>query len=326
MLVPLALMLGGCSGSSLDIEAAKNLSKIGQKADIAFEKIANDLYQSCLRTANYTPLQSSTTEGINQARVNAEKSCSEDEQREQSSLNGVNRKTNSKEASLALNNGNLIIISYLTALGQLASDDLINYDPELNSIQDSLVEIPGIQTDVVDAGTAIARFLFRVFSEQERRSTLKDAVLENDRSLRFYIDGFSEGIIKGYINGALETEEIAVDNYYRQYLGNLINTVNSSNVEGIGVVLRDKTIVELDREWKNTRLEIVEKQKIAEEYIEILKRIAKDHHEIKEIYQKDKNPSSTEIRQKVKTYVKDVDELVQRSNKFFKHNVKSKSK
>ncbi|MBD2255403.1 hypothetical protein [Nostoc parmelioides] len=317
VLVPFFLVLGGC-GSSADIEAAKNLSKVGQKANLAFEKIANDLYQSCLRAADYTPLQSLSNAGINEARIKKEKSCYENQQSEPNLFNYINPKTTPKEASQALNKGNLVIMNYLIALGQLASDDLINYDPELNSIQESLVKIPKIQTDVVDAGTAIARFLFRVFSEQERRSTLKDAVLANDQSLIFYIDGFSKAINKGYINGALETEKTAVDNYYRKYLGNIINVVNSSRLEGIGVVLRDQTIVDLDRDWKITKSAIVEKQKIAENYVAILKKISQDHHKIKEMYQKDENPSPTEIRKMVKTYVKEIDELVQQSNKVFK--------
>jgi hypothetical protein len=320
VLVPLVLLLGGC-GRSEDIEAAKSLSKVGREADIVFEKIADDLYQSCLRAANYTPLKSSTTEGINQDRVTAEKECDDNPQLEQNSLDSVNHKPTPKDASQALTNGNGVIIKYLIALGQLASDDLINYDPQLNSIEDSLKQIPGIQTDVVGAGTAIAQFLFRVFSEQERRSTLKDAVLANDQNLTSYIDGFSNAINKGYSKGALESEKVAVDEYYRSYLGSIINTVNSSNVEGIGVVIRDKAIVELDREWEATKSTLVEKQKIADLYVEILKQISQDHHTIKEMYQKDEKPSSTQIRKMVKSYVKKLDKLVEQSNKAFKDNV-----
>ncbi|MBN3943020.1 hypothetical protein [Nostoc sp. NMS9] len=325
VLVPLVLVLGGC-GRNADIEAAKSLSRVGQEADVVFEKIADDFYQSCLRAADYTPLKSSNSEGINQDRITAEKECDGNPQVEQNSLDSVNHKPTPKDASQALTNGNLVIINYLIALGKLASDDLINYDPQLNSIEDSLNQIPEIQTDVVGAGTAIAQFLFRVFSEQERRSTLKDAVLANDQNLTSYIDGFSNAINKGYSKGALESEKLAVDDYYRSYLGSIINTVNSSNLEGIGVVLRDKTIVELDREWKTTKSTLVEKQKIADLYVEILKEISQDHHTIKEMYQKDEKPSSTQIRKMVKTYVKKLDKLVEQSNKVFKDNVTPKVK
>ncbi|AVH69968.1 hypothetical protein [Nostoc sp. 'Lobaria pulmonaria (5183) cyanobiont'] len=327
VLVPLVLVLGGC-GRSADIEAAKSLSRVGQEADVVFEKIADDFYQSCLRAADYTPLKSSNTEGINQDRITAEKECYENPQVEQNSLDSVNHKPTPKDASQALTNGNQVIINYLIALGRLASDDLINYDPQLNSIEDSLKQIPEIKTDVVGAGTAIAQFLFRVFSEQERRSTLKDAVLANDQNLTSYIDGFSNAINKGYSKGALESEKLAVDNYYKSYLGRIINinTANSSNLEGISVVFRDKTTLELDQEWKTTKSTLVEKQKIADLYVEILKEISQDHHTIKEMYQKDEKPSSTQIRKMVKTYVKKLDKLVEQSNKVFKDNVTSNEK
>ena len=53
--IPLAFILGSCS--SADIKAAQNLARLQDRAKVIFPRIANDAYESCLRSADLTLLR-----------------------------------------------------------------------------------------------------------------------------------------------------------------------------------------------------------------------------------------------------------------------------
>lgn len=302
MFIPLMLLLGGC-GSRMDLQAASNLAKLGNQANTAFEKIASDLYYSCLRQARYIPLKSSNQAGINKQREDAEKQCENEP----------------KQASIALNDANLAVVEYLEALGNLAANDLTNYNSELDSLGDSLKQLQ-LNADEIDAGTAISKFLFRIATERYRRNQLKNTVVNTDSYLTTYIGGLSGAINSGYTNGTLSTEKLSVDNYYRTYIGNIINSNSASTVEGIDTALRNTAVTNLDSQWQVAKETILQKQQLAQGYVGILKQIATDHNKIKSMYVEGKTPSTSQINTMVKSYVKELEPLVEKSNKLFKEN------
>lgn len=124
----------------------------------------------------------------------------------------------------------------------------------------------------------------------------------------------------GYTNGFLETEKISIDSYYRAYIGNIINSNNASTVEGIGTTLRDTAITNLDSQWQVAKETVLQKQQLAQEYIGILNQIATDHNKIRSMYIKGKKPSSSQLNTMLKSYVKELEPLVDKSNKLFKEN------
>ncbi len=309
VIISLTLLLNACGGSSADLRAARNLAILGEDANTTFKKIANDVYHSCLRQARYVPLQLSEEAPIDNRRRESEKKCED----------------NSKQASFALEDANSVVVAYLGALGSLSSDNLTNYK-ELDSIGKSLKRLQSSQlftSDQVDAGTAIAKFLFRIATEKFRREQLKDAVVNTDSYLTTYIKGLSKAINSGYIK-TLESEKISVDEYYRGYIGNIISTGDSRNEEGINVAVRDAAVTELDSQWQNAKVIISEKQQLAQNYVEILELIAIDHNKIKKMYVKGETPSATQVNKMVKSYIKQLEPLVEKSNKLFEQKKNNK--
>ena len=302
ILIPLTLALSSC-GNSMDLTTAKNLAKTGNDANKVFQNIANDVYESCLRQARYTPLQRSTQRGIDQDRRTVEESCEKEP----------------KNVKKSLDIANGIIINYLQALGKLAADDLTTYDSQLDSLGTSFKELK-LPPKEVDAGSGIAKFLFKIATEKYRRKQLKSVVTSTDSNLKTYIEGFSTAIDRNYTHGALESEKGAVDNYYKEYLGDILTSTSSTaqNVEGINLTVRDQEIINLDSQWQSVRTAIRDKQQLADSYVSLLKKIEKDHGDLTISFLDGKMPSTAQLHQMTDSYQKDLTLLAEKSNKLFK--------
>jgi hypothetical protein len=304
LLIPITLLLGSC-GTSADIKAAQELAKLRGQAITIFPNLANDVYQSCRRTAELTLLNTPTVNSgeIDKDRKAARKICQE----------------NPAAASQALNDTNKVILDYLDALGQLATDDLTNYDKELDAIGASVQNLPGLNTEekkeAVDAGTAIAKFLFRIATEAYRREQLKSVVVETDSNLQTLIAALNKAVKQGYINGVLNNEQTAVDNYYRYYLGRVLTAPQAESVSA-----QITTEQAFDRDWKNANSEIETKKDLARSYLALLNQIAADHNNLKGMYVKGEEPSPTQVKQMVDGYIKDLKSLTEKSEKLFQKN------
>ncbi|MEN9519799.1 MAG: hypothetical protein RLZZ381_2387, partial [Cyanobacteriota bacterium] len=208
--IPLIFILGSCS--SEDIKAAQELAKLQETAKTIFPAIAGDAYQSCLRSADLAILNTPDAENgqIDKDRQAAKTSCQK----------------NALAASKALNDANKVIIDYLGALGKLAANDLTDFDSEIDSIGTSLQDLPGLNTsqkkEAIDAGSAITKFLFRALTDGYRREELEQAVTTVNNPLKTLITALDGSVKKHYLNGLLENEQVAVDNYYKYYLGRVL--------------------------------------------------------------------------------------------------------
>ncbi len=294
VLIPLTFVLGSC-GDSKDLQSAINLAKSGDTANAAFQKIADDEYDSCLRIAQYTILQSSKTQGIDSKRREQEQSCK-------------------KYPLMAKNNlidANGVVTDYIKALGSLAADDLTNYNTQLDSISSSL-KLLKFSANQVDAGSQITKTLSRIATNKYRRRQLKMVIVSTDDYLQTYIKGLSKAITNDYINGALAAEKVALDDYYREYIGDVLNSSGANDAQGV------TAITSLDSQWRNTQKTITEKQNLGQDYVNALKKIAADHQKLRESYFKGKMPSKTELHQMADSYVKDLDMIAEKSNKLFK--------
>lgn len=298
--IPLAFILGSCS--SADIKAAQELAKLQETAKTIFPAIANDVYQSCLRSADLTLLNTPTpTSGqIDKDRQEAKTSCQDNE----------------LAASQALNTANQVIIDYLGALGKLTTDGLTNFDSEINSIETSLGNLPGLNTgekqEAIGAGSAIAKFLFQALTDGYRREQLEQAVTTVNTPLQTLVTALDKSVGRHYINGFLETEQVAVDNYYGYYLGRVLTAPLTESIAA-----QVDTETEQDREWKNTNKTIQDKKIVANGYLNLLKKIAYDHNELNKMYVKGEEPSSDQVTQMVDGYSKQLKSLNKESEKLF---------
>lgn len=304
-LVPVTLILSSCGATSPDIRAAQQFAQIQDRAKKVFPMIASDVYSSCLRSAELTLLSPPTNiqARIDKDRQAARKVC----------------QGNPAAATKALKNANQTILSYLETLGKLATNDLSNFDKELNGISASLQDLPGLGTnekkEAIDAGTAIAKFLFKAATDGYRRDRLKLAVTTVDTPLKILVTGLDKAVAQHYINGVLENEQIAIDAYYKYYLGRILTApVNES------VSTQVTTEINKDNEWKSENNRIAEKKDLARDYLSLLQTITEEHHKLYRIYIKGGEPSSSQVKQTLNKYSKELKSLTEKSEKLFSKN------
>jgi hypothetical protein len=300
--IPITLILSSCGGTAPDIKAAQQLAKIQEQGKIIFPSIADDVYKSCNRTAELTLLSPPTAvkPRIDEDRQNARKVC----------------QGSPAEASDALNVANQVILDYLDALGKLASEDLTNFDKELNAIGSSLQKLPGLGTtekkEAVDAGTAIAKFLFKAATNAYRREQLREAVIAVDAPLQVLVNALEKAVSQHYLKGVLENEQVAIDSYYKFYLGQVLTAPLSESSSA-----KVETVTGKDAEWKATNNTIVAKKTVAKGYTELLKKIARDHNALKKMYVAGEEPSPFKVSQMIDAYSKDVKSLSEKSKQLF---------
>jgi hypothetical protein len=304
-LIPVTLILSSCGATSSDIKAAQKLAQLQDQAKTIFPSIANDVEASCTRTAELTLLSPPTPSQpqIDENRRAARKVC----------------QGNPAAATKALNDANRIILDYLEALGKLAADDLTNFDKQLDGISSSLQNLPKLGTEekkeAVDAGTAIAKFLFKAATDAYRREQLRLAVTTVDAPLQTLVTALNKAVIQHYINGVLNNEQIAVDNYYRYYLERVLRAPRGESVSA-----RVETETNKDSEWRDANKEISEKKDLAIEYLGLLQKIADDHHTLYKMYVKGEEPSPVQVKQMIDKYSKQLKSLTEKSEKLFPKN------
>jgi len=318
VLIPLTLALTSCgSRPGADIRAAQDLAQLQVEARELFPKIANDVYRSCLRSANYAVLalpsedppptsgnQSSISRGVLTNRRTAQNKCNAEE----SDLKGIPP----QKAAQALNDSHRVILRYLSALGKLVADETTVFDTQLDTVGSSIANLPGLEAQeskqAVTAGTAITKFLFQIASEAYRREQLKKVVLEADPSLQVLTQALTKAVQQGYIEGSLVTEETALDLYYNNVLPIVLRAETAGDLE-----TREK----FDALWREKDVAIDAKKVLASEYIGLLNNIATDHNSLKEMYVKGDEPDPAVIKAKWDKYTQKMKALHEESNKLF---------
>jgi hypothetical protein len=111
-----SMMISSC-GTDPAIKSAQDFGLMSAEFETNTDKLADDLYNSCIRRISYFAVREGT-EARDEALVNCE------------NLN--------KPAVGQAKNANKIITDYVKSIGQLAADDLVKFDDEFNQIKDSL--------------------------------------------------------------------------------------------------------------------------------------------------------------------------------------------
>lgn len=301
-LIPATLILSSCSATSPDLIAAQQLAQIQERAKKIFPRIAGDVYSSCLRTAELTLLSPPTEiqPQIDKDREAARIGC----------------QGNPAAASKAINNANQTILRYLETLGKLATNDLSNFDKELGGISSSLQNLPGLETkekkEAVDAGTAIAKFLFKAATDTNRRDRLKLAVTTVDAPLTILVTALDKAVSQHYINGLLDREQTAIDSYYKYYLVKILKAPTRESV-----FTKIDAEINKDNEWKSENNKIAEKKDLARDYLRLLQAIREEHHNLYKIYIKGGEPSPSQVKQTIDKYSRELKLLTKKSEKLF---------
>ena len=200
----------------------------------------------------------------------------------------------------------------MDALGNLASDQVVDYQPNIAQLQQ---EVSGLfivgreNRDKLNAGISIASEILQASTNRYRRGKLKQVILSTDDSLQKYIQGIKMIITKVYINTYLFNEEDKVNQYYADYMSNIFtNTTDKDTVSST------ERFITLNNQWAQSIDSVEQKISLANQYVSLLENIAQSHRALSIMFSQGKEPSSKEISEMVDKNAKAAKAFVQQLN------------
>jgi len=190
ILVPLALMFGGCDRT--DLVAVKSFAAVSQAATDQFPDMAADIYGSCARAAQFEADQ------LAQAVLGA-------------------RCDRFKQLTPGLINANKVLEEYLFSLGRLAADQQVTYGPALNGLASEIQATNTFKPAQINAISGILGFLLNAEAGRFRQQQVEAAIQATNTDLKVLIPALKAIIGQDYAR-LLLIEEQTMDTYYRSKL------------------------------------------------------------------------------------------------------------
>jgi hypothetical protein len=188
------------------------------------------------------------------------------------------------------------VSTYMSALGELASDEIISYDKSLDDMSDKIGTIKDkhgnqvFKKEQIDALGALSKLLSKAATDAYRQNKLKEIIASSNKDFQIVITTLKQYIEIGYI-GSLDNEKVAVEKYYNTVIATAKH--NPPQQAAVELVL-DKFIERKDA--------IDTKNKAAESYIKILNKISEGHQLL---YDRRADISSEQLLATIKGYGKD---------------------
>ncbi len=292
ILIPLALILGGC-GNRDDLERIQKFTALANKAAEGFPTIANDFYLSCLRSAHYRAFLPTRQVNPVVTRIEVEKDC--------------NEKLQLQDLGTSLIEANEVLVDYVSSLGKLATDDIIDYSTDIKGLEGELSKLPKINKSQVEGGINIATILLRAAKDGYRREKLKEVIVSTDDDLQIFIEGIKTIMNEAYIGIYLRNEESVINGYYGDYITNLVNNRAEGDTQSLTILLLD-----LDNRWATNKDEVEQKRNFARDYIGILDSIAQNHGALRRMFANGKSPSSKEMKKMLDKNTKNLESFVKK--------------
>ncbi|MGK7882390.1 MAG: hypothetical protein AB4060_20155 [Crocosphaera sp.] len=263
-----SILISSC-GTDPAIRQAQEFAQLKDRFENNTNRLAEEFYKSCIRRLGYFAVREGTM-----AREQALESC----------------ETRNKPTVQEVNNANKIVVNYIESIGNLAADDLVNFDDEFDRIRNSLnsIAIPtnnGVVTlpsGAVNTGTQIANFIFRWVTNENRTGVLREAIVCTDAPFQSYSDGLKFIYERGYINGVLLDEQTEARSYYNFYITRLRSTGT------------DRDFMELERESSQAEQFFVTQRNLANDYIRIIDITAEAHGQLKNVFANSSDAPSEE--------------------------------
>jgi len=202
-------------------------------------------------------------------------------------LDNIANQRSQQEKMLLLRHS--IIEEYMKDLGQLASDDVINNDTEIDDLGNASKEAKFINDKEQEACQSITKLLLKASTDGWRQAKLKKLVKESNNNIQVIIKGLVEIANEGFL-GDVQDEREAIRKYYEGILR------DSNDPAGKAAL----------NEWRETRLDSLSKKEDAIKLYSLsLKKIAEGHQKLYEHVNLNKIYSKEFIKQ-LKVYTKDL--------------------
>jgi hypothetical protein len=265
LIISLSTIVISCARPDSAIKSAEEFGLISADFTSKTDKLSNDLYDSCLRRISYITIREGPT-----VRDKALADC----------------KMVNKPAVAKTKNANRIVTDYAKSIGALASNNPVTFDDEFDNIKASLdsLNIPNsnitLSKNTIDKGTQIANVIFGWVINQQRKGTLREAIICTDQPLQEYTRGLGTLFKEGYINGVLKSEEKQAMLYYNSY---------TARLQKIGT---ERDFLELERVSSQTFQQLANRLDLAESYVAIIEKTAQAHTKLKNVFLDKSNPPS----------------------------------
>lgn len=265
-LVPSLLLLGGCRSNQAALQAAQEFGTLASQFQVNTNKLADDIYDSCIRTAGFFSVDSAAAL---QAR------------RQQLDLCEAEGRSTAANARIA----NQIVVDYIQSIGSLAADHQVSFDTELSTVEASLSTFAAntgflpIKPQTMGAGSMIARLVYNWAANSSRQGALATAIVCSEQPLRSYTNGLDYAYREGYINGLLESERSRVQSFYNYYAG-LMRARRAS----------DKDFLDLQQDSLAAILPVLQRRSAAFSYLAIIRATANANSSMAKLFAKTKSP------------------------------------
>ncbi|WP_392479315.1 hypothetical protein [Nostoc sp. C110] len=282
-LIPFSFILGSCQKE--DLSAAKSFGDLSQSLAIANETISADIYASCARSATWEAL------GTQQSRINSKERLDKCDEI---------YLPNSQNTEIA----GSVLVNYVAAVGNLATENDNGFTPQLNKISDGLGKLD-IDENARTAGVKIADFITNILVKDFRRDNLKITIVCTDQDIQKYSASLSDFIESSYVKALLNEEITQIHENYGFYISEvnkrLLKLSNpEDDLQDFNALQTQQTLLEAEERAEITK--VIERKKQGSAYVSAIRSTAEFHRKLKRIFNKDREELSSDQIQKCNKY------------------------
>lgn len=224
--------------------------------------------------------------------------------------NIIERRKAQLSGLLAIHKG---VSDYMSALGELASDEVISYDKSLDLMSKEMEKIkdengkPVFEKKEIDAFGALSKLLAKAATDAYRQNKLKEIIESANDDFQELITALTKCVEEGYVE-SLNNEKEAVKKYYEK----ILKTAENNPPQDAAIeLLRERYIEKKDA--------VEAKIAAAESYVKILNKIGEGHQLL---YNDRDRISSKGLLLTIKGYSKDISSLYKSMKELGKENLR----
>ncbi len=269
VLFTFSLLNSGCV-SLKEIRAfATTAGDVGEK----FPGLARDLYDSCMSQQRYIVAQK------NDFRVDQFADLNDDTNPLMSDGLQICKLYKDEQDRLIKANGTLV--GYMKSMGDLAADDLTNYDKSIEGFGSALTGAKLLSVNESNAVTKLAGVLSHLVTEGYRRKKLRNVIKDTDPDIQIIAEALSRIVAMNYVQ-QLENEREAMKNYYRKLARESVefNKTLVKNAQGAEGVSNPAPLDDIKTKYEAKNAAINLKIAGAKAYSQILINVEKAHREL----------------------------------------------
>jgi hypothetical protein len=180
-----------------------------------------------------------------------------------------------------------LIEEYMDALGQLAADEPVKYDKEIDALGKAVAANKFAGEKDAAAFGSVSKILFRAAADDWRQRKLRELITESNAPFQDVVGALKRIVDQGFA-GDTENEDIAIRNHY----------------QAIVLSSKDKAGIAALEEWRDTRLaEVRVRRQAITDYSEVLSKIASGHQKL---HDKRDDLGNKDLLQLMSRYAKDL--------------------